>query len=74
MTEYRKQVVSLYARGLNAAEIARKLGRTVRAVHCAISDARKAGDIVMRPGESEIRRSASIGRALRRSFQHGSRQ
>jgi hypothetical protein len=63
MTEYRKQVVSLYAQGFNAAEIAAKL-----AIHSAISDARKAGDIVMRPGESETRRRASQWRAYQRSF------
>lgn len=68
MTEYRKQVVSLYAQGHNAAEIAAKLNRTVMAIHSAISDARKAGDIVMRPGESETRRRASQWRAYQRSF------
>jgi DNA-directed RNA polymerase specialized sigma24 family protein len=68
MTEYRRQVIDLYAKGLNAAEIAARLGRTVAAIHCAISDARKAGDIVMRPGEAEVRRRASQWRAYQRDF------
>lgn len=68
LTEYRRQVVALYAQGLNASEIARRLDRTVTAIHSAISDARNAGDIVMQPGESEIRRRASQWRAYQRSF------
>ena len=69
MTEYRRQVVALYAQGLNASEIAQRLGRTVTAIHSAISDARKAGDIVMRPGEAETRRRASQWRAYQRLSQ-----
>jgi transposase len=71
VTEYRRRVIDLYSKGLNAAEIAERLGRTVTAVHSAISDARKAGDIVMRPGESETRRRASQWRAYQRDrFPH----
>lgn len=66
MTEYRRQVIELYARGMNAAEIAGQLGRTVVAIHSIIADARKAGDIVMRPGEAEVRRRAAQWRAYHR--------
>lgn len=68
MTEYRRQVVELYAKGMNAEEIAKRLNRTVIAIRSAIADARKAGDIVMRPGESETRRRASQWRAYQRDF------
>lgn len=56
MTEYMQSVVTMYKRGMQAAEIAVELKRTVSAINSVLYSARKSGLIVMKPGEAEMRR------------------
>lgn len=67
MTEYRQNVLRMYRRGMHAREIAEELGKSVIGINGMLKELRKSGDLVMAPGESEMRRSMGRMKALIRA-------
>ncbi len=57
MTEYRKNVIELFKKGLPARAIADQLGKPVTAIHSMISECRKDGQLPeIGPEEAASRR------------------